>query len=190
MVNCRKTNNLISAYIDGELPGVEQHMVREHLQQCNECRKEYEELLSMKRALSGMKMQSPSPNFQNQLLAKIHNEGSQTKGVPTWQDTFLPQRRLWLGVSFVGLTLIALLAFSKDPNEIRWTSTLNEPKLATAPSAIQQDVPFYSPTRSYAAPVANSYMHYTEPAPLRDVPSLSPNDNPRVHPRTPNTERP
>ena len=51
MMNCRRSSNLLSAYIDGELNGVEMLAVREHLGECAACRQEYESLRATKQLL-------------------------------------------------------------------------------------------------------------------------------------------
>ena len=52
-MNCHKVQSLASAYIDGELAGVEMLTVRRHLNECTDCSGEYESLLKMKRMFGG-----------------------------------------------------------------------------------------------------------------------------------------
>ena len=49
-MNCRKVSHLLSAYMDGELAGVENLQIRQHLSNCDDCNDEYEELLGTKTA--------------------------------------------------------------------------------------------------------------------------------------------
>ena len=58
-MNCRKVNNLLSAYMDGELPGVECLQIRDHINRCASCSDDYDQLLHMKRLLGKMKVQVP-----------------------------------------------------------------------------------------------------------------------------------
>jgi hypothetical protein len=58
-VNCRKVCNLISAYIDEELPGVEALQIRQHLSNCPECHAEYEDILQTKRLIASLVIKSP-----------------------------------------------------------------------------------------------------------------------------------
>ncbi len=191
-MNCRKTSSLISAYIDGELQSTDHQIVREHINLCAECRDEYDGIVQMKHALSNIQMHAPRPEFSNQIMARIHDETSKqnTTRLPRWELNLSPRRRLWLGASLAGLAIVGVIAFSKDPNEIRWTSTVNEPKLTSATNTTIQDSSFYSPRGSYAAPVVNSYTRYGEPEPIQGVPRLSSTDNLRTHPRTPNPNGP
>lgn len=59
-MNCRKVCNLISAYIDEELPGVEALQIRQHLRNCPECNEEYEALLQTKRLIASLAIKSPT----------------------------------------------------------------------------------------------------------------------------------
>lgn len=191
-MNCRKANNLISAYIDGELSGVEHIMVREHLDQCADCREEYDTLVSMKRTLASIKMQAPRTELPSQIMARIHAEAgaSQSASLPRWEIGIPPKRKLFYGAGLTAIALVAVLAFSKDPNEIRWTSTANEPRLTAAPSAMPQSGSFYTPQGSYAAPVASSYTRFGEPENTQSLPPLSANNSTKSHPRTQSTTRP
>jgi anti-sigma factor RsiW len=70
-MNCRKVQNLISAYVDSELPGVEMLAVRQHIGQCAECNTEYESLLKMKRAFGGMNPKMPSPGLADRIYFQL-----------------------------------------------------------------------------------------------------------------------
>jgi len=74
LLNCRKANNLLSAYMDGELAGIEQLAIREHLKNCSSCNYEYESLLQTKRMLSGLSMRNPSQQMEQRILASIARE--------------------------------------------------------------------------------------------------------------------
>ena len=58
-MNCRKVSHLLSAYMDGELPGVEALQIRDHLSYCGDCAAEHDDLLSMKRLVGRLKIQEP-----------------------------------------------------------------------------------------------------------------------------------
>lgn len=74
-MNCRKVNNLLSAYIDGELAGVEQLQIRQHLRDCCECNYEHESLLLTKRMLSSLNLVDPAPGLEEKILGTIHGDG-------------------------------------------------------------------------------------------------------------------
>lgn len=50
-MNCTTVHNLISAYIDCELPLEQKQDMRHHLLNCNECSLEYQQLLAVKNCL-------------------------------------------------------------------------------------------------------------------------------------------
>src|SRR5258706_13132934 len=73
-VNCRKTASLLSAYMDGELPGVEQLQIREHLKQCSSCNEEYESLLYTKRVLARLSLAAPRNFLEDRILDRLSEE--------------------------------------------------------------------------------------------------------------------
>lgn len=75
VVNCRKVSNLLSAYMDCELPGVEQLMIRDHLKACESCCDEYESLLFTKRLLCGLRMKEPAESLESRIRRSVAAEG-------------------------------------------------------------------------------------------------------------------
>lgn len=71
MMNCGKVQNLLSCYIDRELPGVDMLAIQRHLDLCLECRREYQTLLQVKRLLSEMPVVSPPPSLEDKLVEKV-----------------------------------------------------------------------------------------------------------------------
>jgi anti-sigma factor RsiW len=67
-------NNLLSAYLDGELCGVEHRQVHEHLTRCAECQSEYEGLLQMKRLLGRLRVKEASAEFPSRMLSAISSD--------------------------------------------------------------------------------------------------------------------
>jgi hypothetical protein len=62
--------------MDGELPGVEQMMVRDHITCCESCREDYESLLFTKRLLCGLKVKQPSESLESRVRDRIAEEGN------------------------------------------------------------------------------------------------------------------
>lgn len=71
MMNCGKVQNLLSCYIDRELPGIEMLAIQRHLDGCIECRREYQTLLQVKRVVSAMPMVSPSDFLEERLVESV-----------------------------------------------------------------------------------------------------------------------
>src|SRR5258706_11792854 len=95
-VNCRKTASLLSAYMDGELPGVEQLQIREHLKQCSSCNEEYESLLYTKRVLARLSVASPRNCLENRILNRLSEESDRSAvrfDVRGWWSLMAEQQR-------------------------------------------------------------------------------------------------
>lgn len=73
-MNCRKVSHSISAYADGELPGMEHRAVHEHLKMCESCRDDYEGILETKRLFGAMPMPSPRSEFVQIVMQRIREE--------------------------------------------------------------------------------------------------------------------
>src|ERR1041385_5776798 len=95
-VNCRKTASLLSAYMDGELPGVEQLQIREHLKQCSSCNEEYESLLYTKRVLARLSVAAPRNCLEERILNRLSEEAGRSAArfdVRGWWSLMAEQQR-------------------------------------------------------------------------------------------------
>lgn len=70
-MNCRRVSSLISAYMDGELTGVEMLQIRRHLDDCPACTSQYESLRSTKQLLSRLPYPEPRPGLAQALCARL-----------------------------------------------------------------------------------------------------------------------
>lgn len=59
-MNCEKIRELLFDYIDGELDSATEKAIREHLDECAECKKEYEMMLGMSEAIKESYAYAPS----------------------------------------------------------------------------------------------------------------------------------
>jgi len=75
-MDCRKIEQLISPYMDGELAPVEAGAVRSHLSVCAACRQEYENLVLLSASLKQMgEVLIPAPiGFKDALMQRISEE--------------------------------------------------------------------------------------------------------------------
>ncbi|MER3474329.1 MAG: hypothetical protein C4335_09930 [Armatimonadota bacterium] len=71
MMNCGKVQNLLSCYIDRELPGSDMLAIQRHLDECFECRREYQTLLQVKRLLSEMPVVPSSDSLEERLVERV-----------------------------------------------------------------------------------------------------------------------
>jgi predicted anti-sigma-YlaC factor YlaD len=187
-VNCRKVNQLLSAYIDGELRGIEQRQVFEHVARCSDCDEEYESLLQMKRMLGCMRTHQPSPDLQARITYAITWDEAQSANrspAMIWmrlrlqaQDMFGPPRALGMGaVAMLGIFVLVhqlpVAAHSGAPSTIVWQQTPNSVTELTAgltPSEPQRF--FRPPSRSVVEPFVQEHSGFfpvnarsIEPAP-------------------------
>jgi len=70
-MNCRKVQNLMSAYVDCELSGVDMLAVRRHLSECGECSLEFESLLTVKRAFGNLPPKRPAPHLAERICLQL-----------------------------------------------------------------------------------------------------------------------
>lgn len=72
-MDCRRLENLISPYLDGELSSFESETVRSHLSVCANCNREYEAMRRIADACNDLgKIQMEAPfGFKNSLMQKI-----------------------------------------------------------------------------------------------------------------------
>ncbi len=86
-MNCRKVSHFLSAYMDGELPGVEHRQIHEHIGQCSACAHEYRSLLQMKRLLGGMQVREAQADLPARLLEKVHANPAANAAQGSWLHT-------------------------------------------------------------------------------------------------------
>ena len=159
-MNCRKVNNLLSAYIDGELAGYEYRQIRDHLARCPECLDEYEGLLQTKRLLSRLRVQEAAPELPASILKRIEtmDAAESVRGPFGWFDTVLKALRpsapatqgMLLGgcLAVVGLFLISRTTEASD--RIQWTP-MDATKIAANPA--MPEIPPLLESSALAPPV-------------------------------------
>ena len=70
-MNCRQAEKLMSAYLDGELPGVEMLGVKGHVSTCQSCAEEFESIRSVKRLMSNLSNVTPREGFAATICARL-----------------------------------------------------------------------------------------------------------------------
>lgn len=71
LMNCNEIKDMFQLYIDDELDGKEKMLVEEHLEKCENCRKELEEYEKIKLLLKNMVEQEPPKGYCNRLHEKL-----------------------------------------------------------------------------------------------------------------------
>jgi predicted anti-sigma-YlaC factor YlaD len=69
----QKIKELISSYHDGELGERERQIVEEHLKQCEECRREYEELSRFEEVMGKMQLKKPRKEMWEVYWNAVYN---------------------------------------------------------------------------------------------------------------------
>ncbi|MHB1459450.1 MAG: anti-sigma factor family protein [Armatimonadota bacterium] len=81
-MNCRKVQNLISAYIDSELTGMEMLAIRDHVNHCANCNQEYKSLLRLKRCFGRMQSKQPADHLSVKICSVISYESNKKSRKP------------------------------------------------------------------------------------------------------------
>jgi anti-sigma factor RsiW len=141
-LNCSKIQNLLSAYMDGELTGVEQLQIRRHLGECKACAEEHESLLTTKRMISGLSIRQPHPDLEQMILGALaEEEQSRARRSPilAWWLTLPLNRRLQFACLFA-LSAVSLAAVRIAPVMLTPARTQNTLELAAEMTAPQPHV--------------------------------------------------
>lgn len=152
-MNCRKANNLLSAYLDGELAGVEQLQVREHLRQCDDCRFEYESLLCTKRLLANLALRDPRPQFEECILRRLAEERTPVAARLDWRAWWLlltnPQRHRLRILAFSGAFSIFAALVAVQPYRASGQNGELGPVAASAPTFSSASAQPWPPIQQY-----------------------------------------
>jgi hypothetical protein len=70
-MSCLEIQELLSAYIDGELEEKQQILVSDHLKECKECQKVYDELLAISNLFSDVAMEEPPDDLVANIMSEI-----------------------------------------------------------------------------------------------------------------------
>jgi len=76
-VNCRGVQLKLSAYLDGELTGMEMLQLRSHLHDCRCCAAEVDEVRRLKSILNSLPEEEPDLEFQARLKDKVFSAQKQ-----------------------------------------------------------------------------------------------------------------
>lgn len=131
-MNCRYVQSRLSAYLDFELSGEEQQLIRSHLEACMECSAEFESLRRTKQLLRQMPVVKPQSGAE-QVLMRVR----QVSPVPS--RTALRVRwhppRFWQYAG--GFALVAALIFlgRTDDSELPPMTAASPLPTYTTPSA-------------------------------------------------------
>lgn len=105
-MKCRKVQERLSAYQDGELGSAEHDRIKAHLTDCPECSKRYKELQRAWGLLSDLPDIQPMPGFHLQLRKKISGLGEH-QFFPRLRQVFqlLPSPLATVTLALIGLVI-------------------------------------------------------------------------------------
>ncbi|MBX7132787.1 MAG: zf-HC2 domain-containing protein [Fimbriimonadaceae bacterium] len=85
-MNCRTAQNIVSAYVDGELCGTEMLNLRSHLMVCKACAAEVEELKAVKRVMGAQPEVEVPAGFEDRLVQFVlADEAPRRRETPVWR---------------------------------------------------------------------------------------------------------
>ena len=74
-MDCRKIEQLISPYVDGELTRAETDMVRAHLSACADCQQEYEDFVLISSVMKSVSLSGTCPTgFSTAVMKRIRRK--------------------------------------------------------------------------------------------------------------------
>ncbi len=95
-MNCAYDKEKLTLLLAGELDSTERQALRQHLEGCAECRKEYESLKRLWNLMNEMPVEEPSPNMQAGFHALLRTYGGEMdNGKSFWQKWIGEVRKLW-----------------------------------------------------------------------------------------------
>lgn len=105
-MRCQKLNEQLSAYIDGMLDSSQVREVEEHLQECTDCREEYEELKVAVKLVRELPEVVPPPEFRANLGRKLQHLPPPVIHVDSVAKSFFKR---WYGIVTAAAVLFIVL---------------------------------------------------------------------------------
>lgn len=159
-MNCQKAQNLISAYVDGELGGQEMLAIRHHLSGCPECSGEYESLLAVKRMFGKLSPKRPAGDLAAMICSRLDEVH-----VPFHARVIAAARNQFrafpagMRVGAAGIAVIAMLLMVRGGDVSLQSSLASIPISSTTLQAFADSRPLQFSTTAAAAPVAISLVY-------------------------------
>ena len=165
-MNCGRVSRLFSAYIDGELSGVEMLEVRNHLRSCPACQQEIESLRGLKTAMSRLQPVRASAGAEARLMERIRVEQTPAgTRLREWLDGRVFGRFQPAAVAIYACAGLLLVALGHLPQDGEWSDNYaaHQPPAAVVPAAFSNaanepaatpvTVAVVNQTQSYGPPV-------------------------------------
>lgn len=137
-MNCQRVQMKLSAFVDGELTGVESLEIRDHLNRCTTCQRELRSVQQVKALLSEMVAPEPRPGFESKLALAVFSAEK-----PAMRESFW---RLGL-VAGVAATVVVFAALQIITTRNQHTTDLNRHELAQRNATnftVSQDTAYFA----------------------------------------------
>lgn len=85
MLDCNKIKEIMSLYIDNELDNNEKIEFENHIQNCDSCKKEFEELKNIIIDINNLPQEELPENFHNDLMLLLKHESKKKEKINWWQ---------------------------------------------------------------------------------------------------------
>ncbi len=108
-MNHHRAGQLLSAYLDGELPSPEAAAVQEHMLDCPACRVAYADLRATKGLLGGLPLAEPPAKF----WSAVRESGRRRETPPARWRLSLPPRWIWAVATAVIVLILATVPVIK-----------------------------------------------------------------------------
>lgn len=131
-MRCRKVRSFLSTYSNGETSPEVSAEIKEHLEECNGCRREENVYKSMKHLVSDLPQIETSDDFTKKLFSKIGQEGfaeKRTKAYMPKRIPFFGVARLATAASVAVIVLTLGISFNLGDRLL----FPNNPQIATTP---------------------------------------------------------
>lgn len=111
-MDCTRTEDLLSAYLDGDLPERERERVTEHIRQCHRCAGEERALRETISLLRNLPAESAPPGLIEGVRTRI---GGERASAPLWKRLFLPAHiKIPLEAAAVALIFLFVYGIQKE----------------------------------------------------------------------------
>ncbi len=149
MTACRNIEEMMSAYLDGEVSPDEERLVREHLASCPGCRATLEDLRRTATLVKGLEEVEPPPWLAQKIMAHVKDEAEKEEGVGIFRRIFYPFRLKIPIQAFATLLIVGVVFYVYKSNEPRFEAARVPVKTE---EATPRKAPAAPPTAGVPAP--------------------------------------
>jgi anti-sigma factor RsiW len=143
-MNCAYDKEKLTLLLTGELEGNERLAVRQHLDTCPECRKEYEALQQIWHRMGEIPVEAPSGNMQAGFHALLHTYGREMHTDKSfWQRLAGEGQKLWhlqprLPLAFSLILLLTGLGLGYELTRAGQTATATDNQVRQLTAQVQE----------------------------------------------------